>query len=349
MQVTFLIGNGFDLNLGLKTKYEHFYPSYTNTIDLNEPDIALFKALLVNGGNYSRWADFERALGEHTKEPPLDKEDTLRRCLQDFKRQFAKYLRAEESLIDFNACAGDMAKEFASCIFSHLDYLQPQLRNAIRDAFSSQNILPSRSDTYHILTFNYTTVIDRLAPHIDPSDFPRSSLGQVIHVHGTHSDGMIMGVDSLDQVANPGLFTSPRQQRLLLKPLINQQSGPDNDRNALECIRYSNEICIFGMSLGVTDAIWWRRIGKWLMEKSARQLVIFSRSHDLELLLPESILDYQDSVQDRFFAQTEIPPESWDNFRDQVHIALNTDIFNLNPVFKAPLIGSPSPPALAAR
>lgn len=27
MQVTFLIGNGFDVNLGLKTKYTEFYPS----------------------------------------------------------------------------------------------------------------------------------------------------------------------------------------------------------------------------------------------------------------------------------------------------------------------------------
>ena len=28
MNITFLVGNGFDLNLGLKTKYTDFYPSY---------------------------------------------------------------------------------------------------------------------------------------------------------------------------------------------------------------------------------------------------------------------------------------------------------------------------------
>lgn len=348
MQVTFLIGNGFDLNLGLKTRYTDFYPLYLGAPESDALDYDILQFKMHLSEDYSHWADFERALGEHTKEPPLNEQDTLRKCLQDFKRQFAWYLREEESRIDFNACADDMAKEFASCVFSHLDYLQPQPRNAIQEAFSSQNPL-SRNDTYYILTFNYTTVIDRLASHIDPSDFPRSSVGRVVHVHGTHTAGMIMGVDNLEQVANPGLFTSPRQQRLLLKPLINQQSGPDNDRNALDCIRYSNEICIFGMSLGVTDAIWWRRIGKWLTGKPVRQLVIFSRSHDLDPLLPESILDYQDSVQDRFFAQTEIPPENWDDFRDQVHIALNTDIFNLDPVFKVPLIGNPSSPAPAAK
>lgn len=349
MQVTFLIGNGFDLNLGLKTRYTDFYFPYSVApeFDTTDLDILQFKTHLSE--DYSHWADFEQALGKHTKEPPLNEQDTLRKCLQDFKRQFAKYLRAEEDRIDFNACADDMAKGFASCVFSHLDYLQPQPQNAIRAAFSAPNYMQTRSDTYHILTFNYTTVIDRLASHIDASDFPRSSLGQVIHVHGTHTAGMIMGVDSLDQVANPGLFTSPRQQRLLLKPLVNQQSGPDSDRRAWNCIRNSNEICIFGMSLGVTDAIWWRRIGKWLTEKPIRQLVIFSRNHNLDPLLPESILDHQDSVQDRFFKQTEIPPENWDDFRDRVHIALNSDIFNLNPVFKVPLIGNPSSPAPAAQ
>lgn len=342
MQVTFLIGNGFDLNLGLKTRYTDFYPGYLGQpmFDAEDLDIRHFKMNLSD--NYSHWADFERALGEHTMEPPLNEEGALRKCLQDFKRQFAGYLRAQEDRIDFEDCAGEMAVEFASNLFSHLDYLQPHPRNAILTAFSSRNLLPSRSDTYHILTFNYTTVIDRLVSHLDPSVSSRSSIGQVIHVHGTHSAGMIMGVDNLDQVANPGLFTSPRQQRLLLKPLINQQSGPDNDRNALSCIEYSHEICIFGMSLGETDAIWWKRIGKWLLGAPSRQLVIFSRKSDLDPLFHEDILDYQNSVQDRFFAQTEIPFDDWDRFREQVHIALNSDIFKLETTFRVPLVGNSS-------
>ena len=28
MNITFLIGNGFDINLGLKTRYTNFYPYY---------------------------------------------------------------------------------------------------------------------------------------------------------------------------------------------------------------------------------------------------------------------------------------------------------------------------------
>ena len=204
MQVTFLIGNGFDLNLGLKTKYTDFYPPYFGdpVFDTEDLDILQFKMLLSD--DYSRWADFERALGKHTKDPPLDEENTLRKCLQDFKRQFAKYLRAQENRINFDICGDEMAKEFLTYLFSHLDYLQPHPQNQIRAALPSP-FLSGRGDTYHILTFNYTTIIDRLVSHSEPSAFLPDSIGQIIHVHGTHSAGMIMGVDNLDQVANPGL------------------------------------------------------------------------------------------------------------------------------------------------
>ncbi len=357
MQVTFLIGNGFDLNLGLNTKYEHFYPLYQHAPEFStsDPDILKFKELLGSDGNYSRWADFEAALGAHTEDPPLDREDTLRKCFQDFKRQFARYLKAEEQRIDFDRCGDEMAQEFASCIFSHLKYLQPHPRNAMQEAFASQNLLSARNNTYHILTFNYTTVIDRLAERVDLSGFLGSSLGQIIHVHGTHTDGMIMGVDNLEQVANPRIFTNPRQQRLLLKPLVNQQSGPDTDRSAWACIQNSHEVCIFGMSLGATDATWRKRIGQWLAARPVRQLLIFSRGHNLDPLFPEDALDYQNSVQDRFFSQTEIPPDTWEDLRDRVHVELNSDIFHLDPSFTippafiSPPIGNPSPPVLAAK
>ena len=48
IRVTFLIGNGFDLNLDLKTKYQDFYPHYLwdNRFRTDDPDIFRFKELL---------------------------------------------------------------------------------------------------------------------------------------------------------------------------------------------------------------------------------------------------------------------------------------------------------------
>ena len=113
MRITFLIGNGFDLNLGLKTRYTDFSPYYC---DMPSP----------------LWADFEKALGECTSVPPLHQQQPLRSCLQDFKRQFAAYLKAEENRIDFDSRGAAMAEKFLSDLGSCLDYVEPHIRNVIQ-------------------------------------------------------------------------------------------------------------------------------------------------------------------------------------------------------------------------
>jgi hypothetical protein len=331
MQVTFLIGNGFDLNLGLRTRYTQFYRHYLKdpAFATEDPEILQFKNLFCQDIRYSHWADFERALGRHTVQPPLDKPDSLRSCLKDFKRCFSQYLRREEERIDFASCGYEMAEKFSESLHSHLTHLEPRFFGIIQVA------LPLHERTeFHILDFNYTTVIDRIAGFLTPDMFGTDSLESVIHVHGTHSSGMILGVDSLDQVANPALFTDPRQQRILLKPLLNQQSGQGNDQTAWDCIKSSEEVCIFGMSLGETDATWWLRLGMWLEVSSRHQLLIFSRNSDLDPLYPEDILDYQDKIRDRFLSYTDISSGRRKFFRDRIHVVTSSDIFDLAPVLK---------------
>lgn len=330
METTFLIGNGFDLNLGLKTRYTDFYPHYVDDsrFDSDDPAVLSFKELLQRDGNYRRWADFERALGAHTKKPPLNEEATLRRCLWHFKRCFAQYLKEEDQRINLKACGAEMMRRFASGLCSHLDWLEPRDSAALEDAFRIKGFAQ-----YNILNFNYTTIIDRLvSDYQDPGDDAVQHLKQIIHVHGTYSSGMLIGLDNASQAANPNLLTNPRQQRLLLKPLVNQQSGHGNDQAAWDCINKSDEICIFGMSLGETDAVWWRRIGNWLQDTVYHHLVIFALKRDLDLLFWDDIIEYQEEIRDRFFSRAELPKDVRNRLRDQVHVSLNAGIFNLEPV-----------------
>lgn len=39
MNITYLIGNGFDVNIGLKSSYADFYKSYVNNHPDNEADV----------------------------------------------------------------------------------------------------------------------------------------------------------------------------------------------------------------------------------------------------------------------------------------------------------------------
>ena len=61
MKITFLIGNGFDLGVGLKTRYSDFVPYYLSLPD-NDPDIIAFKSIIES--DKETWADAELALGK---------------------------------------------------------------------------------------------------------------------------------------------------------------------------------------------------------------------------------------------------------------------------------------------
>lgn len=58
MNITFFIGNGFDLNLGLKTRYENFYEYF----QMNSNEDNMIKGWINK--KESLWSDLEEALGK---------------------------------------------------------------------------------------------------------------------------------------------------------------------------------------------------------------------------------------------------------------------------------------------
>lgn len=61
MNITFLIGNGFDLNLNLNTRYTDFYKYYIK----NDPKDLLSESIKED---YEMWSDLEVGLGEFLKD-----------------------------------------------------------------------------------------------------------------------------------------------------------------------------------------------------------------------------------------------------------------------------------------
>ena len=73
MNITHIIGNGFDINQGIPTSYAHFYEYYLQLVSKDdEPEIVkkfrinLYNALLESRSEL--WSDMEIALGRVTEE-----------------------------------------------------------------------------------------------------------------------------------------------------------------------------------------------------------------------------------------------------------------------------------------
>lgn len=73
MNITHIIGNGFDINQGIPTSYVHFYEYYLQLVpNDDEPEIVnkfrinLYNALLEH--RTELWSDMEIALGKVTEE-----------------------------------------------------------------------------------------------------------------------------------------------------------------------------------------------------------------------------------------------------------------------------------------
>jgi abortive infection AbiH-like protein len=64
MNVLFFIGNGFDLNLGLKTSYADFYKYYTKIISKSSAVNRLKNEI---SGDLKDWSDLELSLGKYTE------------------------------------------------------------------------------------------------------------------------------------------------------------------------------------------------------------------------------------------------------------------------------------------
>ena len=95
-KITFIIGNGFDLNLGMKTRYADIYDSYVNTPSQTAA-IAAFKRDLHDHTRYDKWADFELGMAKYAK--TLRDENEFIQCIRDFKVHMVKHLIMENEQI----------------------------------------------------------------------------------------------------------------------------------------------------------------------------------------------------------------------------------------------------------
>ena len=94
MNITFLIGNGFDIGMGLHSKFSDYFSQY---VEESKDKDRIFKEFADEiDENRTEWSYFEKKLGEYTEHFTIDTQDKYKAKLRDFEVGFIKYLREEE-------------------------------------------------------------------------------------------------------------------------------------------------------------------------------------------------------------------------------------------------------------
>ena len=94
MNITFLIGNGFDLGLGLASDYKSFYPYFIE--NANKDNIIRHEIEKAGKDNYVNWSDLESALGRFTAKITYDNADQFVRDKVELDELLKRYLLSQE-------------------------------------------------------------------------------------------------------------------------------------------------------------------------------------------------------------------------------------------------------------
>lgn len=326
MNIVYLIGNGFDLNLGLKTSYSHFYDYYLSLGNPSE-NVKKLKDSIRKHKKTNLWKDLEIALGQITVE--YDKVDDFIEALLDISDNLLYYIKREQEsiFIDQNG-----AKKITEYINWPSEYIPDAAKERIK---SFQYNWRASGWNIDIITFNYTNIIDNLL-----SDKIGRNIGQhnvsypirlssINHIHGASNDTILLGVDNIDQIANERFRTEKDLLDIFVKPYANNAMELLMDKKCANIINNASLIVTFGLSFGPTDNIWWERL-KNRMKKQSSRIILFDyiKGFDMANNRRTRFGFYKRKASNLLFGEE---AEILDKYIDY---AINPDMFNLKEYIK---------------
>lgn len=333
MNITFLIGNGFDRALGLKTGYSHFYKWYC--AQKSDSDIVnKFRESIdadikcTDENTIKLWSDAELGLAAVTEKYSI--EDFIT-CCEDMHDMLTEYLAEQDAMfLEGDEKFNQIVQLFSSQLVEFqqdLDRTEQQLFTKIRNDNREYDSL------INIITLNYTRTCDKIHKALSAKALSswnmRSThylkMGKIVHAHGYVDNFPILGVCDPKLIANQQYLDNPAFRALMIKKESIRVAGETwrDDTNAL--INNSSIICIFGASLGASDSDYWKNIATWLNGGANRRLVIFWFDSNIK---KTNISYYQkyvtkQKIQDRFLNFSNFDENTREQLRDRIHIVVN--------------------------
>lgn len=272
MILTHIIGNGFDINQGLKTSYPDFYNNYYLKQKSSNEIIEDLKKNITEKNK--DWSDLELRLGEYTENiSSLEELDIIMEDLQGKLADYISKIESKEYSIDIKV-ADEFKQDFIEP-FRHLKLIEIEKFNKLINTFGPVTDV-------NVLSFNYTSTHEKIL-QMDNSRIIGSNgnikvkYGGTTYIHNSigNKRNIVLGVDNPSQIKNESFKKDNLAHLLLVKPQIIASAGNLNDRRAIEIIQQSNIISLFGVSLGDTDTTWWKEIGNSINSNRNKKLIYY--------------------------------------------------------------------------
>ena len=322
MRILFIVGNGFDINLGLKSSFSEFKKHYLKIPNKSNEIIELKKDIVT-------WSDFEKELGNYTGR--LTKSQ-FNKIFFDVLNSLGDYLdsldkKFDTEAIDFEEFLKDLMYPEVYLPFTEKRKIQLYRQNHDRGQILCD-----------IVTFNYTYVLDRLI-HEERKKVKfksyhnkkenQGSFNEILHIHGYTDRDMILGLNDTSQLANKEFHGEKNILDCIIKNNTNQAIRHGRELAFKGKINASNLIIIFGSSIGETDKIWWKDLGSRLLK--GVPIIIFRRGtekiSDRVSFLKNAVID---NMKEDFLEKADLSNLSQsqkESAKENLFIALDTPMF----------------------
>ncbi len=335
MRLLYLIGNGFDLRVGLHTAYPDFLKYYlkqplpTDSDDLSRHFVERLKDDIKS--NIELWSSLELQFGKHLSKfgsvgsSVRTIEEELDIVNDDLRSKLSAYISEEDNKSFF---AENAKKRFAEDILKPEAHLLDYEKTAI--ANHRAKLWHLTSNTIDFITFNYTRTIEHLLGKT-PLKVGNFEVHEPIHIHGYHDSRMILGVDDVSQIENDKLKKSEYATDVLIKSACNHTYGVWHTNQSEDLISKAQLICCYGLSFGDTDRRWWKRVCSSLLKRNDVIVVIFEHSTDINNYSnsgPKLQNKKRQTIR-RFLKQGGVDETTMNSLLNRVYVSINDPIFNI--------------------